>query len=139
MKPFKGLVIKPDSSKPEVVEFTTFEQVQEAVGGTVTHMPLHDHIREQLKIGLVDVLLNDEGKDVLPVNAEVTKLNAEGLFWGDYICGPAVLCGERNGGWLDVPAKLVQAVLGRYSALSAHENARRAMESGDTDFVVIVE
>lgn len=117
MKPFKGLVIRAGNELPRVVAFTTFEQVQEAVEGYVDRIEVPASIRKGLKIGRVDMLINEDGKLTLPVNAEATKLMADGLFWGDHVCGTVVLAGERNNAWQDVPDELVEAVLGRAKAL----------------------
>jgi hypothetical protein len=133
MKPFKGLVIKPGSAPPELRTFTTFEQIQQAVEGLVDRIGLRE-VEE--KFGCqVDVLINDEGKDVLPVNAEATKLLSGSMFWGDYVCGPVVLAGERNGTWIDVPERLAQAIVRRGYALSRERMVEQAEAAG---FQVIV-
>ena len=118
MKPFKGLVIKAGGDPPTVRTFATFEEVQAAVEGDVQHHDLPDSIRTTLKIGSVDALFNEDGKLTLPFNPEATKLLADNLFWGDYVCGTVILAGERNGAWRDVPEPLVEAVMRRAQALS---------------------
>ena len=112
MKQFKGLVIKPGGEPPQVEIFTTFEQVQRTVEGFVDRIELGIDV-----FGSVDVLVNEDGKQTLPINVEATKLLANRLFWGDFVCGTVVVAGEKNGEWRDVPHELVQAVQGKAHTL----------------------
>lgn len=82
-------VIFPDGHE-EALENSSLESLQAAVGGYI----------ECIYVGDGKVLIvNEEGKlKDLEANNPATKLATEAgaLFYGDYICGPAVLCDESE-------------------------------------------
>jgi hypothetical protein len=90
----------------------TLEQLQELVGGVVQALPLPVafDVQEQ-----ATAYVHDEGRLIgLPVNWRATDFLVPGigLFWGDYVAGPMLLCGfdPRTGRHAALPEPLRRRV-----------------------------
>jgi hypothetical protein len=71
----------------------TLAQLQAIVGGTIQALPLPDFIAGADE---ATAYVNDEGKFLgCQPNLRATDFMAPGvgLFWGDYVAGPFLLCG----------------------------------------------
>lgn len=77
----------------ELSEDSLLEQLQGLVGGgDIEALPLPGFVGHA---GAATAYINEEGKIELEINRRATDFMVPGvgLFWGDYIAGPFVLCG----------------------------------------------
>lgn len=86
-------LIKSDGTKQEIlpkngVDFQ-LKELQQYVDGYIDIVNLHN--------GEI-LVINDNGKDVYPVNVEATEIcqKHQAIFWWDYICGDVVLCKDEE-------------------------------------------
>jgi hypothetical protein len=91
----------------EVPRTGSLEVLQQAVGGgLIQTLTLPDFIDPD---ALANGIVNEEGKIIgLPENRRATDFMVPGvgLFFGDYITGPFILIGFRDGEWTDVPDRV---------------------------------
>jgi hypothetical protein len=85
-EPVRRVVLNDDGD-------SSLRQLQEIVGGNIEAVPYHASSE-------VTTYVHEEGKYVFveedgtaKVNARATRLMAPGLFAGDWIAGPLVVCG----------------------------------------------
>lgn len=86
-------LIKADGTKQEVqpnngLDFE-LEELQQFVDGYIQIVNLRN--------GKI-LVINEEGKDVYPVNEKATEiaLKRNSIFWWDYICGDVLLCDDEE-------------------------------------------
>lgn len=103
----KALVIPVDGplQEFELVEEDAFRQLQTLVDGLIEALPLPSFIGGW---AWTTAYINEEGKLLkLPFNGRATDFMVPGigLFYGDYIAGPMVLCGfsPSTGMHIDLP------------------------------------
>jgi hypothetical protein len=98
--PVEGPITELELRRPD-----SLRQLQEAVGGYIEAVDLPEFIRDSER---ATCYVNEEGKLTgLPFNGRATDLLVPGvgLFWGDYIAGPMVVCGfnPETGGNTSIP------------------------------------
>lgn len=85
--PLEEIELVPDENG------STLAPLQAAVGGWIEAVPIPDFVRDA---DSATAYINEEGKlEQLPFNGRATDffVSGIGLFFGDYIAGPLVLCG----------------------------------------------
>jgi Domain of unknown function (DUF3846) len=121
--PVEGPLVEVELSPRE--DGSTLAQLQELVGGYIEALPLPDFIEGADR---ATAYIDEEGKGIQEPNMRATDflVPGVGLFWGDYIAGPLVLCGfdPRRG----VHAELPEGVL-RRARLIEREAGQRVEES----------
>jgi Domain of unknown function (DUF3846) len=103
-----AIVIPVEGPVFEVDLDGSLDQLQGHVGGFIQALPLPEFIDPK---GRATGYVHEEGKYECPPNMRATDFMVPGvgLFWGDWIAGPLVLCGfdPAKGENTDVPEGVV--------------------------------
>ena len=113
MSPVSALLIPVDGAVQSVVLDGTLTQLQALVGGQIEALPVPSFIGGS---GRATVYVNEDGKNLesCPPNIRATDFMAPGvgLFFGDYVAGPMLVCGfnPRTGEHAAMPAPVAMRV-----------------------------
>ena len=113
MSPVRALLIPVEGAVQAVVLDGTLAQLQALVGGHIEALPVPSFVGGSDR---ATAYVNEDGKYVesCPPNMRATDFMVPGvgLFFGDYVAGPMLVCGfnPRTGEHAEIPAPVERRV-----------------------------